>query len=179
MPKTKKTSKQTNERICPILLCIQTSWTEFSFSLSLTVTQEGWNSEPPVWALGPEGTVLADWAYSTCNQLVKLSPNGVSGTHTHGLTGFLTKRVNRLRWFCFGVFFFFFFFFDVYAWFTSDVDKVLILSFFGVELTLRVLCHTIPHRLCGFEVKGNHSWPCFAWTHSEGSWTLLFFLCLQ
>ena len=42
------------------------------------------------------------------------------------------------------------------------------------------MTHTTPyHRLCGLEVKDKHGSPCFAWTYSERSWTLLFFQCLQ
>ena len=39
--------------------------------------------------------------------------------------------------------------------------------------------HTIPLRLCGFELKDEQGTPCFICTHSLGSCTLLSILCLQ
>ena len=39
--------------------------------------------------------------------------------------------------------------------------------------------HTIPHKLCGCEVKDVHSLQSFASTHSEERDSVLFILCLQ
>ena len=47
------------------------------------------------------------------------------------------------------------------------------------ELTLNVLCHTIPHKLCSWEVKDVHGLQSFVSTHSEESDSLLFVHRLQ
>ena len=54
------------------------------------------------------------------------------------------------------------------------------LSYSGPEclLTLTVLHHTIPHKLCRSEMKGMHSVQCFSSTDSDGSERKLFILCL-
>ena len=49
----------------------------------------------------------------------------------------------------------------------------------GVPLTLNVLYHTIPHELCGCEVKDVHGLQSFVSSHSEDSDSALFILCLQ
>ena len=46
-------------------------------------------------------------------------------------------------------------------------------------LTLQALHHTIPHQLCGCEVKDVHGLQSFVSTHSEEGDRLLFILCLQ
>ena len=43
------------------------------------------------------------------------------------------------------------------------------------DQTLNVLHHTIPHKLCGLELKDMHGLPCFACTHSERSKALVFY----
>ena len=35
------------------------------------------------------------------------------------------------------------------------------------KLTLNVLYHAMPHKLCRFKVKDAHCWQSFALTHSE------------
>ena len=47
------------------------------------------------------------------------------------------------------------------------------------RLTLNVLYHTIPHKLCRCEMKDVHSLQSFISTHSEESDSLLFVLCLH
>ena len=44
-------------------------------------------------------------------------------------------------------------------------------------LTLNILHHTIPHQLCGCEVKDVHGLQSFVLTHSEESDSMLFTLC--
>ena len=46
-------------------------------------------------------------------------------------------------------------------------------------LTLNVLHHTIPHKLCRFEMKDMHGLQCFSSTDFYGSESLLFILCLN
>ena len=46
-------------------------------------------------------------------------------------------------------------------------------------LTLNILHHTTPHKLCNCEVKDVHSLQSFVSTHSEESDSLLFIHCLQ
>ena len=46
-------------------------------------------------------------------------------------------------------------------------------------LTLNVLHHTTPHKLCRHETKDMHGLQCFSSTDSGGSENLLFILCLN
>ena len=46
-------------------------------------------------------------------------------------------------------------------------------------ISLNVLRHTIPYKLCRFEAKDVHGLQNFVLTHSEESDSLLFILCLQ
>ena len=47
------------------------------------------------------------------------------------------------------------------------------------NLSLNVLCHTIPHELCSYEAKDVHSLQSFVSTHSDESDNVLFILCFQ
>ena len=58
------------------------------------------------------------------------------------------------------------------AFFVSDWKQELD----PVDLTLNVLHHTIPHKLCRYEMKDMHG---FSSTDSDGSENLPFTLCLN